>query len=65
MSENYILNHFWNIKKYANTIEKRIDDEYCTIETLLKDNAKMLELAKQHKINYYLIDDKYEVDIDL
>ena len=65
MSENYILNHFGDIKKYANIIEERLDDEECTIETILKDNAKMLELAKQHKINYYLIDDKYEVDIDL
>ena len=53
------------IKNYANIIEKRLDDEDCTIETLLKDNANMLELAKQYKIDYYLIDDKYEVDIDL
>ena len=65
MSENYILNHFGDIKKYANIIEERLDDEECTIETILKDNAKMLELAKQYKTNYYLIDDKYEVDIDL
>jgi hypothetical protein len=65
MSENYILYHFDDIKKYANVIENRLNDADCSIETLLNDNIKILELVKQHKINYYLIDEKYEVDIDL
>ena len=64
MSENYIKNHFAEIKKYANVIEKRLDDEYCTIESVLSDNIKVLELAQKHKVNYLLIDDKYEIDID-
>ena len=28
MSENYIKNHFANIKKYASAIENRLDDEF-------------------------------------
>ena len=28
MSEKYIKNHFDDIKKYANNIENRVDDEY-------------------------------------
>ena len=64
MSENYIKNHFAEIKKYANVIEKRLDDEYCTIESVLSDNIKVLELAQKHKVDYLLIDDKYEMDID-
>ena len=43
MSESYINNHFWDIKKYASVIENRLDDTYCTMESVLKDNAYMLE----------------------
>ncbi len=46
MSENYIKNHFDNIKKYASAIESRLDDEWCTMETVLEDNTQFLELAK-------------------
>ena len=63
MSENYIKNHFDDIKKYANTIENRLDDEWCTMENVLAANSQMLTLAQQHNVNYILIDDKYEIDI--
>lgn len=65
MSENYIKNHFSDIKKYASVIENRLDDEYCTMESVLSDNAQIFELAKKHNANYVLIDDKYEIDINL
>ncbi len=64
MSENYIRNHFDDIKKYASIIENRIDDEWCTVESVLEDNAKNLELAKIHNVNFVLVDDEYEVDVD-
>ena len=65
MSENYIKKHFNNIKKYASVIESRLDDEWCTMESVLEDNAKVLELAKKHNVKYLIIDDKYEIEIDL
>ena len=65
MSENYIRNHFNDIKKYANIIENRLDDEWGTLESVLTDNAQVLKLAQKHKVNYILIDDKYEIDIEL
>ncbi len=65
MSEEYIRNHFADIKKYANAIENRLDDEYCTIESVLADNAEMLDLAQKHNANYILIEDKYEIEIAL
>lgn len=65
LSENYIRNHFDDIKKYENIIEKRLDDESCTLENVLADNAQILELAKKHNVNHILIDDKYEVDINI
>ena len=65
MSENYIKKHFNNIKKYASVIESRLDDEWCTMESVLEDNANVLELAKKYNVKYLLIDDKYEIEIDL
>ena len=65
MSENYIRNHFADIKKYASIIEKRLNDEWCVLESVLADHAQVLELAQKHNVNYILIDDKYEVDIEL
>jgi len=65
MSKNYIENHFADIKKYANTIENRLDDTDCTFEGVSADNARILELAKKHKVNYLIIDEKYEFNIEL
>ncbi len=65
MSENYIRNHFADIKGYANTIENRLDDEWCTMESVLADNAEVLSLAKKYNVNYILIEDKYEISIEL
>ena len=65
MSERYIRNHFEEIKKYANLIENRLDDEGCTIESALADNVEVLSLAQKHNVNYILIEDSYEIDVDL
>lgn len=65
MSRDYIRNHFEDIKKYASVIENRLDDEWCSLESVLADNDKMLELLQNHNSSYVLIDDKYEIDIDL
>ena len=65
LSEDYIRNHFEDIKKYANIIEKRLDDESCTLESVLADNKSMLELAIKYKVNYLLIEDKYDINIEL
>jgi hypothetical protein len=62
LSENYIRNHFADIKKYANVIENRLDDEWCTMESVLADNAEMLNLAKKHHVNYILMEDQYEIN---
>lgn len=64
MSEAYIRAHFDDIIKYADIIENRLYDDF-TIEEAISSNAEMLKLAQEHKVNYILIDDKYEIDIDL
>ena len=65
MSEEYIRNYFTDIKKYANAIENRLDEEWCTIESVLADNTEILALAQKYDVNYILIEDKYEINIEL
>ena len=65
MSEDYIRNHYADIKSYASIIESRLDDDDCTLESVIEDNRQVLELAIAHKVNYILIDNKYKIDIDL
>jgi len=65
MSNKYIMEHFSDIKKYASVVENRMNDEECTIEAILRDNAEILEQCQNYKVNYLLIDDEYQVDIEL
>ena len=64
MSEQYIQNHFSDIKAYANVIENRTNDTDCTIESVLQDNAQMRTAPRSPNTNYILIHDKYEIPID-
>ena len=65
MSEGYIRNHFDSIKDYANVVEHRLDDTDCTMESALRDNKAVLEECQKRGIDYLLIDDAYQVDIQL
>lgn len=65
MSDKYIRNHFSDIKRFASVIEDRIDDSDCTMESVLKDNAKMLKKCQLHGLEYILIDDEYKVENSL
>ena len=63
MSEDYIRNNFDSIKRYACVIEKRLDDD-CTVDGVIKDNNDVLRRAIENKVNYILIENKYEINID-
>lgn len=65
MTKEYIEKHFSDVKKYANTIERRIDDSYCTLQSMIEENAENLHLCKEYNCNYILIDTDYKVDIEL
>ena len=65
MSEGYIQKYFSDIKKYANAIERRLDDTYCTLESVLEDNARMLELVGKYEANCVMIDEDYNIELDL
>lgn len=63
MSEEYIRTHFADIERYANVVENRLEDD-CTLEGLIKDNTQVLEFAREYGVNYILIDEKYEIDLE-
>ena len=65
MSEGYIRSHFDSIKDYANVVEQRLDDSDCTMESVLQDNKAILEECQKRGVEYLLIDDAYEVDVQL
>lgn len=65
MSESYIRSHFQDIRKFASVIEDRGDDEECTLESVLLDNAQFALLAQKHHADCILIDEAYQIDIDL
>ena len=64
LSEEYIKNRFSDIKKYASVIEQRLDDEWCTMESVLEDNALFLANARKYGQRYLLTRDEYNTDID-
>ena len=65
LSAHYIRNHFDEIRRYANVIEHRLDDSYCTMERLLAEHGSVLEQARAHGIPYVLIEDSYQIDPSL
>lgn len=65
MSREYIKKNFDDIKKFAGIIENRGEDSWCTKELLLKDNIYNLEMCKKYGCNFILIDNDYQIDIEL
>ena len=63
LSEGYIHKHFGDVKRYASVIEHRLDDSWCTLDGVLKDNRAVLEGARKHSVPYILIEDQYEAQI--
>lgn len=65
MSETYIRNHFADIKKYASVIENRGEDEDCTLESVLNENGEILKMCGLHHIEPILIEEEYDLGIEL
>lgn len=65
MSRKYIEDHFSDIMRYANAIEQRIDDSWCTMGFILEENAYYRDMCEKYNCNYLLIDNCYQVEIDL
>ena len=59
LSEPYIRNHFAQVKQYANVIEKRLDDSWCSMESVLDENRKNERLCREHGCEMILIRENY------
>lgn len=65
MTEKYIRNNYTNITKYENIIENRKEQASIDLEELVSENLYNLEMCEKYANHYILIDNKYEVNLDL
>lgn len=65
MTEGYIDRHFDRIKAFANVIEHRGDDSWCTKAWLQEENRHNLAMCKKYGLDYILIEDSYQVTFSL
>ena len=63
MTEDYIRSHFRDIQAHASDVEQRLDDSGLSMEELIRDNNRNLELCKQYGCDYILIDGDYRVTL--
>ena len=64
LSERYIRSHYDDIMRHACDVEQRLQDN-CTMADLLAEHAAMLEQAQAHGTPYILVEDNYEIDIEI
>ena len=65
MTKSYINNYYSNIQKYSNIIENRICNENIDKEEFIRENKYNLDMCKKYNNRYILINDKYEVNLEL
>lgn len=65
MSEKYIRENYSDIEEYSDIIENREKDTGFSIEELIGENRFNLEQCVKYGYEYILIDEKYDVDIEL
>ena len=64
MTRRYIETHFAQIKAKASIIENRLDDEWCTMESVIADNEKYLPFAQKYQDGCILIDEEYRIPFE-
>lgn len=65
MTEEYIRNNYQDIIKYENIIEQRKQQESIDIENLIEENKYNLNMCENYKNRYILINDKYDIKLDI
>ena len=65
MSKKYVTELFEDIKRYADVIEQRLDDSDFTLENAIKDNEDILHQCQKFGLPYHLIDNEYNLNLDL
>ena len=63
-SEEYIRQHFADIVKYGSVIEKRLSTDIVA-DVMIKTNGYNLEQCRLRGYNYVLVEEVYQIDIDV
>lgn len=64
LTDGYIDANFDKILSYASIIESRLDDSYCTIESVKKDNSAFIRQFSESGDEMVLVEDDYEKAVD-
>lgn len=64
-SEAYIEKHYNDIRNYENEIEKRWKDGAFNKAELIETNLHNLEMCKQNECDYILMDQQYEISLEI
>ena len=65
MTEKYIKNNIENILKYEDVIESRLNKENINIDEFIAENKYNLDMCKKYGCNYILINDEYDIDLNI
>lgn len=58
-SDSYIDAHFGDIKQHASCVETRLDDDYCTVEVIKRENHYYYEGCKAADLEVVMIENDY------
>lgn len=64
MTDEYIDTHFDEIKEHASSIESRLDDTFCTPQSLKADNRAYIQGCQENGEQVVLIDTDYNQTIE-
>ena len=63
MTEDYLRNHFSDVRRYASVVENREEEPALDLQEFIRDNAAKLAKCREHGCEVILIDDKYNVEL--
>lgn len=58
-SEQYIDSHFQDIRQWASCIEERLDDGYCTVDMIKRENRNYYNGCRENGLDMVLIEEDY------
>ena len=63
MTEEYLRNHFSDVRRYASVVENREEEPELDLAELIRDNAVNLASCREHGCEVILIDGEYQVEL--
>ncbi len=63
MTEEYLRNHFSDVRRYASVVENREEEPELVRTELIRDNAANLAKCLEHGCEVILVDREYQVEL--